>query len=78
MVKAICKCHAFIYSPAVSKPRPVPGTEGSRVKGAGTPALVSAGQVVRWLHCGLVMSRYVPGAARVRAPEQRVRVGVTQ
>lgn len=65
MVKAICKCCAFIYSPAVCMPRPVPGTVGRRVKGAGTPALVSVGQVVRWLHCGLVMKRYVPGAVRV-------------
>lgn len=66
MVKATCKCCAFIYSPAVSMPRPVPGAGGSRVKVAGTPALVSVGQVVRWLHCGLVMKRYIPGAVRVR------------
>lgn len=46
-------------------PRPVPGTGGSQEKGAGTPALLSVGQMIRWLHCGLVMKRYVPGAVRV-------------
>lgn len=60
MVKAICKCQAFIYSPAesygaVNMPRPVLSTEVAERSLHGAPTWASVGRAIWWLHGRLVM-----------------------